>query len=73
MLALQRSEQEDQRVPKGIQKECVRLCRPEKYGGRFDIESIEVFIVSLEMYLRLHSGTEESKVIVASCLLKAET
>ena len=39
----------------------MRLCRPEKYDGGQDTEAIEAFIVSLEAYLRSHSGTQESK------------
>ena len=50
----------------------MRLCRLGKHDGCRDTEAIEAFIVCLEAYRRSHSGTEESKVIVASCVLEGE-
>ena len=38
---------EDQRVPKGIQNECMRRCRPEKYDSRQDTEATATFTISL--------------------------
>ena len=56
-IASERSEAEDQRFPRNILEECNRLCRPENYGGCQGTRAIETSAVSLEAYLRLHSGT----------------
>ena len=52
---------------KSVLEECMRVCRPENYDSRRDIETLGAFIVNLEAYLRLYSGTAESMVIVESC------
>ena len=70
ITASERSEEE--RFPKGIREGCLRLYTPEKYDEHWNNELAKVFIVSLEAYHKLHSGTGESKVIPASCLLGGE-
>ena len=72
MIAPEISEEEYQRLPEGIPEECMSLCRPGQYNGRRDIEALEVFIVSLEAHLRLHSGTEETIVIHTCHLLEGD-
>lgn len=38
-----------------------------------DIEAKAALIVGIEAYLRVHSGTEESKAIVTSCFVEGGT
>ena len=69
VVAAERSEEADHRFRKGIGGKCVRLWRPEKCDGRRNTKAIEAFIVYLEAYITLHSESEQSNAIVASCLL----
>ena len=50
-----------------------KLFQSRKHHGRINVDATEGVVVSLYAYLKLHSGTEEAKVIVASGILKGET
>ena len=66
-IASEKSE-EGQQNPEDIQEECMRLCGPEGYESHLDIEAKQTFIISVDAYLRLYSGTAGPKLTVERCV-----
>ncbi|CDJ31273.1 uncharacterized protein EMH_0065470 [Eimeria mitis] len=59
-------------LPKTIQEECLRLCRPTRYDGRRDVEALGEFLNSLDLYLSIQNAPEEFQLLLASSLLEGE-
>ncbi|CDJ35685.1 uncharacterized protein EMH_0099810 [Eimeria mitis] len=59
-------------LPKTIQEECLRLCRPTRYDGRRYVEALGEFLNSLDLYLRIQNAPEEFQLLLASSLLEGE-
>ena len=59
-------------LPKSIQEECLRLCRPTRYDGRRDVEALEEFLNSLDLYLRIQNAPEDFQLLLASSLLEGD-
>ena len=62
-MAAQRSEEGDQRLPRGMQEECVRPCTPKTDGGGRVVEVEEAFVESLDECITLLSVTEIHRII----------